>query len=119
MRARREPGARRWAGRGRARLPTPRMRPSRSGSSAAASSDSLRRRNRPGVREDRDVEAKPGEVGLARAAESAGRRSPPATVLATASSMSGRRGAGEPMQPRSRPPSVSVTKVARQGESAG
>ena len=33
--------------------------------------------------------------------------------------MSGRRGAGEPMQPRSRSLSVSVTKVARQGASAG
>ena len=40
-------------------------------------------------------------------------------VLASASSMSGRWGLSEPMQPRSRSLSVRVTKVARQGERAG
>ena len=76
------------------------------------------RGNWPRVREDRDVETKPGEAGLVERGKR-GSAKPALTVLATASSMSGRRGAGEPMQPRSRPPSVSVTKVARQDESAG
>ena len=74
--------------------------------SAAGGRGSRRRGEAPPVR----TSLSGGKRGSAKAA---------CTVLASASSISGRRGLSEPMQPRSRSFSVRVTKVARQGESAG
>ena len=76
------------------------------------------RRDRPRVGEDRDVELEPFELGFASGAKR-GSPKPACTAFAAVSSISGRRGAGEPMQPLRRPPSVSVTKVPRNDESVG
>lgn len=103
-------------GRNRARrLPAERISPSRSGSRAPTSSDSLPARigrgweriemsRRSPLSSDSFNGAKRGSAKAAR------------VVLASASSISDRRGMSEPMQPRSCPFSVRVTKVARQGE---